>query len=129
VLKHKIWIPIVLCALVATVAILVVQKKSSAGKLLRVEGTLTSLDVATRQAALEVINPRDGQLLEIYGYVPPGCPIHLNAQPVTLEKLTAGDRVVVHATWDRKRKKATAASVEAMRPARPASAPATTPAG
>lgn len=58
-----------------------------------VHGILVSLDVAGRQATIELPDPKGGGMMELTGRVSPGCEITLNGQPAQLGDLREGDNL------------------------------------
>jgi len=58
------------------------------------EGTITSLDIERREAAVEVIDAANGTTREFAGAVPPECLISFDGRSVAFDDLRVGD--VVH---------------------------------
>lgn len=119
--KYKVWLLTTLAAVVVvvTVAVMVLPDIISAYKVRTVEGTITFVDVATRQASLEVKSPKDGHLVEIAGVVPEDCPIVINGKTATLDQVATGDRATVGGTWNKKTKQVKAVSIDITRTAEP----------
>jgi len=129
--KHKVWILSALAALavLVTIAVMVLPDVISAYKVRTVEGTVTFVDVATRQASLEVKSPKDGHLVEIAGVVPAECPIRIGGQAAGLDKVVPGDRARVSGTWNKKTKQVKALAIEIQRPVATTGPAAAGPAG
>lgn len=66
-------------------------------------GTIRSLDVATRQASVEVIVPATGLTRELQGDISTDCAIEIDGKPASLGDLRVGDSVEVRARIDRSR--------------------------
>ena len=64
-------------------------------------GTVTSIDLQTRNASIEITHPETGRTLLIEGYVPPECDIRINGMPVELSALRVGDQAEVEGTLQR----------------------------
>jgi hypothetical protein len=114
---------------VAVVVIAAVQYRKQREKSLRqIQGTITSIDVASHMAAIEFVHPKSGQRFQLSGRVPPTCDIRINGEPATLADLKVGEQVRVEGSIDSS-KRVVAKSVWVTRAPAPASAPAVSPAG
>jgi len=58
-----------------------------------VTGTLTRVDPGARTISLEVVHPRNGQMLEVTGQVPDACEIRIGERSASLAELLVGERV------------------------------------
>ena len=61
------------------------------------QGTITDIDPATRQVAVEVIDPANGSTREFSGAVPADCAITLNGKDAALADLRIHDTILVRA--------------------------------
>lgn len=87
--------------LAAVAVVLYVRNTTSIVEMGR--GTIRTLDVATRQASVEVIVPATGVTRELHGEVASDCAIEIDGKPATLADLRVGDAVEVRARIDRTR--------------------------
>lgn len=58
----------------------------------RTEFTLTSLDVATRTAKIEVVLPKNGKRITLSAEVPADCEIYVDGVPAAMSEIRVGDR-------------------------------------
>lgn len=57
-----------------------------------VEGEITAINPAAREATFEFISPRSGKRISVTGQVSPDCPITLDGRSARFENLRVGDR-------------------------------------
>jgi len=110
--------------LLIVASILVVKFKTPT---FETEGTITSLNAATRTASFEYQNPRTGKQIESSASIPEDCEILINDKPATLSDVRVGEKAVVRASWNKQKKEIRPARVKIVRTAS-ASQPATAPA-
>ena len=67
-------------------------RRSGRTQVREVEGTITHIDLATRQVSVDIIHPKTGESMEVTGIVPAGCAIELGGVPAPLKDLRPGDR-------------------------------------
>jgi hypothetical protein len=120
-------------AVVAIVVVIVVgseYRRQQKDSVRQIEGTITAIDVAARQASVEFVHPKSGQRFQLAGDVPADCEIRIDDKPATLADLKVGDVVQVKGTMgDNRRVTATAVWATRSTPTATAPAAASRPAG
>jgi hypothetical protein len=81
-----------------------------------IDGTLTWLDVPSRQASFEFISPKNGHRIEMTSAIPPTCDIRINGRPAKLTELNPGDKATIKVVWDSQTKSAQPHQVHVERP-------------
>jgi hypothetical protein len=104
-------------------AVQIIQTKLA---VIEVDGTITHIDLPSRSATLEFINPRNGKLVEIAGPVPPECTIELNGKPADVDEIVVGDQARVRVRWNKKTKRAIPVAVWVTRAGPPPGGAVTT---
>lgn len=95
-------------------------------RVVTVQGTVGTIDLVNRSAALQIVHPKTGQLIEIPGSVPDNCEITIDGQPATLADVRSGEMVTVNGALSATGK-ATVNWVRVHRAAAPTSAPTAPP--
>jgi hypothetical protein len=91
----------VLLALVAVVAVITIVGKSGT-KVREVKGTIIFLDLASREGAIEVIDPNTKQSKEYAGKIPENTSVTIGGKEASLADLAEGDEVTLRYTVDRR---------------------------
>lgn len=91
-------------------------------KMIEAEGSVTYIDYASREAEMELPDPKGGTAMSVDGVVPADCTITVDGKAATLNEIAVGDRVFVKAKLEKiktstgkKEKRLTPVSVNVIR--------------
>lgn len=98
-MKTRIIVAVIGVAIVVVVG--TQYRKTRTKSLHQTQGTILSIDVASRQATIEFVHPKSGQRFQLAGDVPADCNIHIDGKPATLADLKVGEQVRVEGTVGR----------------------------